>query len=609
MENNIQNIQNITQQQEESYDYKALFFKLYRYWYFFILTIFIALLIAFLFNKYTKSVYEVDTTVLVKEDNSAPDAQALLGFGFRGNQQNVVNEIWKLKSYTLVNQAVRELNMELSYFKEDNFITSELYKDSPFKVVFDTLHLQPVNVKFKLSILSNKNYTLEAEGNEAKLYDYEKFEIYKDENPTKQVMISIDSTFAFGQYIYNDSYRFKIVLNKQYNPEIHNNKNYYFVFNDVDQLTMRFRSFEIEPIEEEASILKINLKGNNIEKSVDFLNKLTEVYLRRNLDQKNRAAENTIVFIDSQLKEISDSLNLAEQNLQDFRTTRQVMDLDFQAAQVFEQLKELESEKAHLGLKSKYYKILRDYIKENKDLDDVLIIPTTMGIEDPLLNQLSSELSKLYAEKEEKLYFSKSSNPMIQSLNKKIELTEATLLENINNIINSSNMAIRDINEQISALETRISQLPAMQRQYLGIERKFKLSDEMYTYLQERRSEAQITKASNEPDNEIIDIARSLGSSPVYPKKSMNYMIAIVLGLVLPIVYIMGKDYFNDKIIERKDVEKITDFPILGHIIHSNKDTQAVVAESPKSSIAESFRSVRTNLQFITKGEEKQTIL
>ena len=127
----------------------------------------------------------------------------------------------------------------------------------------------------------------------------------------------------------------------------------------------------------------------------------------------------------------------------------------------------------------------------------------------------------------------------------------------------------------------------------------------MYNYLQQKRSEAQITKASNEPDNEIIDIARDSGGSPVFPKKSLNYMIALILGLVLPVVYILGKDYLNDKIIERKDVEKITNFPIIGHIIHSNKDTQAVVAESPKSSIAESFRSVRTNLQFLAKVKRK----
>jgi hypothetical protein len=285
------------------------------------------------------------------------------------------------------------------------------------------------------------------------------------------------------------------------------------------------------------------------------------------------------------------------------------MDLDFQATQVFEQLKDYENEKARLDIKALYYKTLQQYILQNKDLENVLIIPTTMGIDDPLLTKLTSELSGYYAEREEMLYYSKPGNPMIEAIERKIELTESTLLENINNIIKTSNLTVRDINRRIKVLEEKISQLPATQRQLLGIERKFRLSDAMYNYLQQKRSEAQITKASNEPDNEIIDIARGSGGSPVFPKKSLNYMISLILGLVLPVVYILGKDYFNDKIVERKDVENITKYPIIGHIIHSNRDTQAVVAESPKSSISESFRSIRTNIQFLSKGKDKQIVL
>jgi len=607
----VENTQNIPQQQyqEESFDYKALFFKLYRYWYFFVLTVFIALLIAFLFNKYTKPVFEVSTTVLISDDQSSMDAQSLMGFGFSNNMQNVENEVGKLQSYTLVNATVRELDLGISYFQEENFITSELYKKSPFVVLFDSAFPQAINIKFKLDIQSNKNFILRAEGKAISHYDYKNFEVVEEKPGEGLIEFKIDSTLRFGQFISGKHFRFKIALNETYNPETDHDKSFYFVFNDIDKLTKAFQAFEIEPIKEESSILKISQKGNNVTKSIDFLNKLTEVYLRRNLDKKNRAAENTVLFIDAQLAEISDSLNITEQNLQDFRTNRQVMDLDFQAEQVFEQLKFLENEKAQLSLKAMYYKTLQEYLVQNKDLEDVMIIPTTLGIDDPLISSLTSELIKYYAEKEEKLLFSKPSNPAILTINQKIEITENTLLENVNNIVSTSNIAIEDIDKRIAELEGKINKLPATQRELLGIERTFKLSNSMYNYLQEKRSEALITKASNEPDNEIIDIARDLGDDPVFPKKSLNYMIAFVLGIVLPVVYFLGKDYFNDKVIERKDVENITSFPIMGHIIHSNKDTQAVVAESPKSSISESFRSIRTNLQFVSEGKEKQTIL
>jgi uncharacterized protein involved in exopolysaccharide biosynthesis len=565
-------------QQEESFDYKALFFKLYRYWYFFILTIFIALLIAFLFNKYTKPIYEVKTTVLINDTKGGEmDAQALMGFGFVNSQQNVENEIGKLQSYSLVNEVVRDLDLYISYFREENFITKELYKDNPFTIVFDSAHLQPINLKFKLTILNNKTYTLEAEGKNIKLYNYKKYEVFKSPGKEDEVNILIDSTFAFGQRIISKNFNFKVELTESYNPETDGDVSFFFIFNNPDKLTKQFQSFEIEPIKEESSILKITLKGNNVNKSIDFLNKLTEVYLSRNLEKKNRAAENTVSFINSQLGVISDSLNNAEQTLQDFRTDNKVMDLDFQATQVFEQLKDLESEKAMLTLKNKYYLTLKEYIEKNKGLEDVLIIPSSLGIDDPLLNELTTQLTDAYSEKQEKLLYSTNKNPAVIMLNQKIEMIEATLLENLKNILKNSQIAINDINNRINDLESKVKNLPSTQRQLLGIERKFKLSDNLYNYLMEKRSEAQITKASNEPDNEIIDIARDAGDDPVFPKKSLNFVIAIILGIVLPVVYILGKDYFNDSIVERKDVENITSYPIVGHIIHSNRDTQAVL--------------------------------
>ncbi|MCK4287838.1 MAG: polysaccharide biosynthesis tyrosine autokinase, partial [Bacteroidales bacterium] len=216
---------------------------------------------------------------------------------------------------------------------------------------------------------------------------------------------------------------------------------------------------------------------------------------------------------------------------------------------------------------------------------------------------------QLYNTRTELLFTSTEKNPIVLSLEKQIQNTKKALIENINNIINTSTIAINDINRRISELSDRINRLPKTQRNLISIQRKFKLNDAIYTYLLERRSEAQITKASNITDNEIIDKARTSGQTPVYPKKSLNYIIAIILGLVFPVIYILGKDYFNDKIIERKDVENITNLPIIGHIIHSAKESNIVVAKSPKSSISESFRSIRTNLQYITKGKEKQVVL
>jgi tyrosine-protein kinase Etk/Wzc len=185
----------------------------------------------------------------------------------------------------------------------------------------------------------------------------------------------------------------------------------------------------------------------------------------------------------------------------------------------------------------------------------------------------------------------------------RISNVKSNLLENVESLIRGSDIAISEKNREIDLLSEKISKLPATQRQLFGIERKFRFNDAIYTFLMQKRSEAAITKASNFPDNEIIDVARYGAFESVYPKKTLNYTIALLLGLVLPIGYIMGRDYFNDKIIERKDVETITSVPILGHVINSRNASNIVVAQSPKSSVAESFRSIRTNVQFFQKAK------
>ena len=169
-----ENIQDYNKQ-EQPVDYKIILFKFYRYWYFFAVTIFIALIIAFIFNKYTNSIYEVKTTILVKDKSENKlNPQDLLGMGMLNSMQNLQNEIGVLSSYTLSYRAVTKIGFEVSYTVEDNFVTKELYHDSPFKVILDTAYPQPVNLWFKIILLSKNNFRLETNDEAIKFYNYSK---------------------------------------------------------------------------------------------------------------------------------------------------------------------------------------------------------------------------------------------------------------------------------------------------------------------------------------------------------------------------------------------------------------------------------------------------
>jgi tyrosine-protein kinase Etk/Wzc len=200
-------------------------------------------------------------------------------------------------------------------------------------------------------------------------------------------------------------------------------------------------------------------------------------------------------------------------------------------------------------------------------------------------------------------------NPYLNSLESRISDIKAKLLENIDNIIKNGEISLREIDSRINDIEAEIGKLPGSQRELLVIERKFKLNDAIYTFLLTRRSEMQISKASNIPSNEILDPASEDDYIKVSPNTSMNYFIALLLGLLVPAAFIYLKDFFRNKIEDKYDIRMMTEIPVIGHVIHNTLKTRLVVHEYPSSIVAESFRSLRTNFQFFSQENEKNVIL
>ncbi|MFC2152234.1 polysaccharide biosynthesis tyrosine autokinase, partial [Bacteroidota bacterium] len=325
------------------------------------------------------------------------------------------------------------------------------------------------------------------------------------------------------------------------------------------------------------------------------------------VEKNNLVAINTIEFINSQIYDIADSLKGAEKRLEKYRSTQKVMNIDFQSQRVYENLEGLQNQKAELILRQKYYTYIQEYLTKNQDIQD-LIAPSSMEINDALLNGLIIELTRLYAEKVDVMINTKKDNPYLESIKAKIENQKNTLKENILNSIDRAKISLNDINERIDRITDEVQSLPETQRKLFNYEREFQLHDALYTFLLKKKSEMQIAKASNFPENEIIDFPKLIRYSPVSPNKKTIYIIGLLLSLGLPIVIILVYDYFNDKIIDLSEVEKITDSPVLGNIIHNKDKNPFVVHNIPNSLIAESFRSLRTNFQYVL-GDIKSPVI
>ncbi len=589
--------------EEETIDIKSFVIKCFHHWPYFIIIPVIALTIAFTVNKFTSPVYKVKTWILIRDEENPLDPQHFVGSSLYGNPYKLENEIGILKSKQLTEKAVKDLNFLVSYYREERFIATSLYTQSPFTIQPDTLFNQPVNVSFQLMFLSDTLMEVKSEARNALLYDYS-----NSLNPTVLPYFQFWDTLSFGQMAGNQYCRFLIMPNFNQLSRIREHKKYSFRFNSQGQLVTHFRNSTDVASSKSSSILELSVKCSNVGQGVDYLNKLATLYLQKSIEKDDIIATRTLAFIDGQLEEISDSLRFSEERLQDFKTSKKLMNLDFQAQQVYEQMENLQNQKAQLVIKSKYYHYLKDYLEKNIRMDE-LIAPSTMDISDPLLNSLIMELSKLSSERTEMSYNSIRDNPYLNSLESKIADIRAKLLENVNNIIKSSAISLQETESRIANLEGTINKFPKDQREYFVIERKFKFNDAIYTYLLTKRSEVQISKASNLPSDEILDPASYDDYQLLSPNAKMNYIIALLIGLIVPAFFLYLKDLFRNKIDNKKDIRGITDIPLLGHIIHNKYKTSTVVKDYPKSLIAESFRSLRTNFQFIADESEKNVIL
>lgn len=607
-------LQNIPKYQEEdNIDLKNIIVKVLSYWYLFAAGIFIALVLGFIYNRYTPSIYQVSASVFVKEDKMTVDPTSMMtGLTFKSNI-NIDNEIGILQSFSLRERAIKEMEfLNVSYFITGRLSTSEMYTSTPFNVELDYNVPQFIGNKYRIDFIDQETYRLTTKESKGQPYDYTTDEFLKLGVPYTE-MPELDSTYRFGEWVDNGYNKFRIILNNNYNPDPENEKKdyikYSFIINSRLALIKQMSNLSIAQSTKMSSILNMSLQGQNAQKITDYLNKLLDEYMERNLEQKNLVSENTVKFIDEQLIDIEEALNKAEIDLQTFQEGNEFMDLTTQSEETFNQLKEIEKRRAEMELSVKYYENLLDYIQKNIDDINKLVVPSAMGIQDQMLNKLVLDLVALSSEKSKQLTTSTEKNPIVQNLDEQIYQTKKRLLENIENMINNTNVTITELTRQIEIYEEQINKLPTTQRMYLGYERKFALNDELYKFLMEKRAEAQIVMASNSPDNSIIDAARVSTSKKVAPRSMMIYLVCIVLGCAIPAAYIFMKDLLNIKILERSDIEKITKLPIIGQIPYTSpteaRSSSTFVIDSPKSPVSEAFRSIRTNIEYILQGKEK----
>ncbi|GAB2481060.1 MAG: polysaccharide biosynthesis tyrosine autokinase [Cytophagales bacterium] len=579
--------------EESSFDLKSILPKVIRIWPWIILSLGLFLGVAFYITETSPPTYRVSSKFFIKENEK--------GFSFfespaisQEQGMGLTNEMIILKSRPIAEATLRKLDFQVEYYQEETFRNREIYKQTPIVVEVDWKNPQLLNGKINVTWNSIDSYELSfPEKGYTQLFPDGSF---------GSVGELASATFKFGEWVETPNYKIRVS-----NTSGVESGASLFVLRDKNYLVNYYSLGLIIELEaKNSSILNISLLAQNRLKGEAYLNALMETYLELELQEKNEIASRTINFIDSQVAGVADSLSFFENQLQDYRATNQIFNLSSESSAVFGQLTEIETQLANENLKKRYYQSLKDYlVRENYN---EIVVPSGLGIDDPYLNGLIENLLAVQVERSRLRATQTELSPQVREANKKLADLAGSISEILENVDRNNSMVIADLENRKRQIEASFRSLPQAEQNLIRIQRQATLNENIYNFLSERRAESAISKASNTPSNKIIEYAKA-GMLQVSPKPARNYLAALLAGIILPVLIVLGREFFRTKIEEPKYLERKLKIPVLSTILQNKSKDNLVVFNSGKSGIAEGFRSLRSNIKFLVPKDKQLTMM
>ncbi len=562
-------------------------------WYLFLISFPLSLGSVYIYHRYTVPVYSASTTILLKssQDQNISQANLIEGFGLSPEVRNIENQTFIIKSKKLIRKAIDLLDFGVEYYRAGHLKDAEIYHNAPFVVEFDSLHPQLLNVPiyFTCEGKDKINIEISSEGSYTHIFKTKK-------SGGMSGSVEFTKTTVWNKQIKTPLFSFR--LRKLSELVCEPGSRYYFKFRSDNQVASIFRSrLSVNSNSEGSSIMNISVSGSSPGKLISFLDKLNIVIMENSLERKNDMATRTITFISEQLKSVSDTLQTVQKELLEFRKSNHFVVPNEYSQMITSRYFEKEKELNLLRIKKEYFLYIKTKLYENSKSEDFMM-PAFSDESNGMVNQLVMQLFTLKEEYESLSSNAENTNPYINTLSGKISIAETNLQTAIGQVLKNIELQEKELKSDLKKTIAEIKTIPDLEREYADIERNYKLNDAIYTFLLQKHSENQIAKASNTPDNEVIDSPSINGI--VSPNKKNNYSKALLLALLFPVGIIVLREMLNTKIRSKEDLDHLQDqIPILGVIMHNKSEFQNVINDQPHSVVSEAFRSLRTKIKFM----------
>ena len=597
------NFNEAQESKEENIDVKELLFKYLIHWPWFVGAVVACLIAAWVYLHMSTPVYNISATVLIKDDKKGGSAGMLSGLeslgldGMVSSSQNIDNEIEVLRSKTIVKEVVEDLGLYISYTDKDEFPSRNMYKTSPVQVSLtpqeaDLLE-KPMTVEMTLQPQGSIDVNVKIGDDE-----YQKhFEKLPAVFPTDK------GTLAF--FLTPDSVLSSKRTSEETTDSEKTTRNITATINKPLAVAKAYcKNMTIEPTSKTTSVAVISLKNSNVQRGKDFINKLLEMYNINTNNDKNEVAQKTAEFINERISIISKELGSTEKDLESFKRGAGITDLTSDAQIALTGSAEYEKKRVENQTQINLLQDLQRYM-QNEGYE---VLPSNIGLQDVNLAAAINRYNDVLVERKRLLRTSTENNPTIINLDTSISAMKENVQVSLDRVLRGLFITKADLDREASRYSRRISEAPGQEREFVSIARQQEIKAGLYLMLLQKREENAITLAATANNAKIIDEAIA-DDAPVSPRSKITYLIALILGVGIPVGVIYLLELTKFKIEGRADVEKLTSAPIVGDIpLTDEKQGAIAVFENQNNLMSETFRNVRTNLQFML-GNGKKVIL
>lgn len=558
-----------------------------RYWPWFVAMVLLMLMGAFIYLRYTVPSYKVTATILIKDakSNSLSELAAFQDMGLMGSfsASDFDNELEILRSKTLTERVVDHLNLSVNYYKEGNIRDAEVYANRPFdvEVISSPDDTRSPSGLMYIKPISTTAFTLKTDGEKAKEYQFGEsiafdwgtvivrpnLEIIKEDGEGEELRVGIRNRAAV-----------------------------------VDGLRNAISATQVS---KNSSVIQLELVSPVPDKAKAILDELIRQYNEDAISDRNMVSKNTANFIQNRLAIITEELDSVEIGKVEFKEKNRLTDIAAEGQLYLETASEFNKRHLEVETQIALVKTMEEYLKNGDESD---LLPANLGVEKEGFATEVQTYNQLVLERNKLLQSSTPKNPLVVGLDRQITGMRASIMESLGNVKNSLQIQRGRLSGQEARIGGEISAIPSKERQFRSISRQQEIKEALYLYLLQKREETAISLAVTTPKAKVVDSAYSQ-NNPVSPKRQIILLAALILGLLIPFLVIYVRQLLDNKIRNRIYVERHGgEIPIVGEIPELSKKDEELVTDNDHSVLAESFRILRTNLQYLmlNKMEEKE---